>query len=503
MRFLVICGIFAALIMSAIPSLAKTDPRPVVVVLGEFSSTGFGAVPAWQVLMGKEHPEWNIQSTIVGDKKIGDTLKAADVDAIINSYDHIDAFIIFLGTTEALTAAYDKNDAAAVGKEMKAILATVKANAKTTKASLCLITPVPIIDSRLDKWQKPNYNKGEEKSDAISVALMAAAQDAGVPVIDAHKMIKDEKGGDGVPGLLLGSLGFRVRDWGNPLLMKKLMPEIVKTVDPQSADPVAFAAWKAEQQAIIDFDKIMANTSEGIPNIGNELPITTDGKVELVKIPAELLIGSTFDFMYKAVGEKTYAVISPVSDVKQTRPIFTVKYEKVTKDDKGVESKTIETMAIEPDPADWRVIDEAQPTMVTDISRFHVNIMKERFVMVVGNEPGKQLWGLERYSLDALNGQKIISAELRFNYLGSAEEKINGKYVGTGYTWGKAQLFPILGADKKWVNSSATWKTRDGVIGWSGGKVDTAARKTKLTEFLATNPPASVADSAKAELAKL
>ncbi|MEI7834640.1 MAG: hypothetical protein WCJ56_15755, partial [bacterium] len=228
MRFAVICGIVAALIMTALPSLAKSDPRPVVVVLGEDNSTGFGAVPAWQVLMGKEHPEWNIQSSIVGKKMIGDTLKAADVDAIINGYDHIDAFIIFLGTTEAQTDAYVKNDATAVGKEMKAILATVKANPKTAKAKLCLITPVPIIDSRLDQYQKPKYDKGEEKSDAISAALMAAAQDTGVPVIDAHKMIKDEKGTDDRPGLLLGSLGFRVRDWGNAPLMRKLEPEIVK-----------------------------------------------------------------------------------------------------------------------------------------------------------------------------------------------------------------------------------------------------------------------------------
>jgi hypothetical protein len=61
----------------------------------------------------------------------------------------------------------------------------------------------------------------------------------------------------------------------------------------------------------------------------------------------------------------------------------------------------------------------------------------------------------------------------------------------------------VLGADGNWDDAAATWKSRDGVVGWSGGQVDAAARRARLTAFLATPQPAPVAERAQAELAKL
>jgi|GEM_PF-4618332 len=60
----------------------------------------------------------------------------------------------------------------------------------------------------------------------------------------------------------------------------------------------------------------------------------------------------------------------------------------------------------------------------------------------------------------------------------------------------------ITGQDTQWDDAAATWRTRDGKLGWSGGKIDTAKRTAALKEFLATNPPASIAKKAQAALAE-
>ncbi len=62
---------------------------------------------------------------------------------------------------------------------------------------------------------------------------------------------------------------------------------------------------------------------------------------------------------------------------------------------------------------------------------------------------------------------------------------------------GPLQVCPVIGPDRNWHISKATWKTRDGEIGWTGGKVDAAKRKAMIEEFLKTDPPAAAADRAR------
>jgi hypothetical protein len=61
----------------------------------------------------------------------------------------------------------------------------------------------------------------------------------------------------------------------------------------------------------------------------------------------------------------------------------------------------------------------------------------------------------------------------------------------------------VTDPDAAWSTSAATWKTRDGRTGWTGGKADAAARRPALEAFLKTNPPAPVAARAQTELANL
>jgi hypothetical protein len=58
---------------------------------------------------------------------------------------------------------------------------------------------------------------------------------------------------------------------------------------------------------------------------------------------------------------------------------------------------------------------------------------------------------------------------------------------------GQLQVFPVTGPDRNWHCSLATWKTRDGQTGWTGGSVDAGRRKALLEEFLKSNPPAGAA----------
>lgn len=475
------------LIVSAL-GLWAADPRPGILIVGDVNSTGFGFAPSWGVALGKMHPEWRIVVD-AKDRLIGD-LAAKPEDALA-TIDHVDAVLVFVGTREAAADKYKQADAAAVGKQMAEYLAALKANAKTTRARLCVITPVPVIDARLDQYSKAAFAGGEANSDAIAAAFAAAAHNAGVLVIDAHKLIKDDAA-DGKPGRLVGSIGWRVRDWGIPILTRMLEPEIVATVNPQPADPAAFAAWKAERVATRQLDFILAKTCAGTVTAGERLaakPVAAKPAYDAVTIPADLLRGEAVSLLAMA-DDKPWAMIGTGGD-RYAKPTLVVRCE-----DGDI------TIPI-PD-AEWQCIDEANPDKPVDPFLFRFNVVKERFAMGLRNEEGKRIWGLVRFPLEALAGKKVVSATAQLIPVGMVElnfgaadrRPLGGAVGGTAY-------YPVLGQDAQWDGDKATWKTRDGEIGWSGGVVNAPDRKAQLTAFLATNPPATVAARAKDELAKL
>jgi hypothetical protein len=375
---------------------------------------------------------------------------------------------------------------------LEAILETLKANPVTSKARVVLGTPFPVIQKRLDTWQAKVFTQGEVNCDAIAESVRALAKDRQIPLIDIHKMVKEKADDQGQPGLLMGTIGWMMRDWGHPIFARMIEPELV-TLMPPPPDPAAFEAWKQQEALFTELDQILRETGEGTVNHGEPLQVApTQGvdpqkKTWTLAIPATALAGKHLNLLIQA--GKGESLASP-GGAEGNKPVLKVK------------TKTGETQI--PMPAtEWQVLDSASPDKSVDPQRFAANIAKMRFYMAAASRDNRDLWLLIRFPLATIHGQEVQEAMVQIS---SAPPSIADKGtdpVADLKAEGTLLAFPITGRDADWDPELATWRTRDGRRPWTGGRPDVEKRKGALTEFLKKNLPKPVEDLAKDELKRL
>lgn len=481
---------FALVALSVLAAAANAaDPRPTVLVLGDKNSQPAGTGAAWTTIIQKAHPDWNVVVNAEEKRTIPELAKA--LPEILARQDHVEVVLVFVGTPDAAAKAYAENDAAKVGAAMGDIVKTLRSDDKTRNATILVATPMPVIDARLDKWSVEAYKDGEKNSDAIAAAIRTAAKDANATLIDFHQWAKDDKDGD-KPGRLLGSIGWTVRDWGHPI-MARYFDEHLAKANPTPPDAKAFAAWKAEQAARARLNEILSGTSEGLVNHGEPWAseaVTGKGGGSKIIVPTDALTGESLNVVFLPT-DKDSAAIGPAVNLPgyRARLVATVEGE----------AKPIEI----PLPAtSWQVIDEGNPAGAVDPNRFRFNSGKMNYFGITSNAEGARKRMLARFPLEKLSGKKVTAAHIMVPHPGGLEiftppDKVQGVDIKT---FGYATAAPLRGADAAWADAAATWKTRDGKQGWTGGKVDAAKRKAAIEEFLKTNPPAAVAEEARAAM---
>ena len=517
MRALAFC-VLLALAGAALAAPAPVDPRPTILILTDFHGQPPRGEPAWCAIVADRHPEWNVivdadfkrllagtakTDVIKKDKKVGEETWPGlleDVDAILDKAGPVQMVIVAVGTNEARKDFYAATDAAARGRQMAQLLVRIKAHKNAAKAQRVVMTPLPVVEARLDQWSKDAFAGGQEACKAIAEAFRQAAAADGAAVLDAYAMGWDQKDDSGTPGLLLGSSGWIMRGWGHRSFAAMVEPEIVK-LDPKPADADAFAAWKARRAADLRLDQALAATCEG--TVAGGLPLKAvyakgAGKTPTTttaEVPADLLAGATLDLLLTPTDEDLAAVACGNDAFGKEVPVLRVQT------DAG--EVTIAS------PADaFRLVDEASPGALVPGDKYGANAGKWRPYPLMCKTPGQRRWLLIRFPLEALKGRKVESAAVLFyhsGFSGRMEMLVNGRpQSGPGGALGAVEIRPVIGADAQWVPTRATWKTRDGQIGWTGGAVNADARKAALQELLQdATLPAETAARAKAELSKL
>jgi lysophospholipase L1-like esterase len=459
-------------------SAATVDPRPQVLVIGDMQSLPMGSSPSWVQIVAERHPEWNVQVNADSSRLLGNV--SDGMDALLTPYGKQDAVIIFLGINDARNEAYAVADATRLTTQMTTLLTALQRNTKTQGARLALVTPVPVIEARLDAWSKDTFAGGETRSDAIADGFSRTAALQGATVIDLHKWVKAQRDDAGAPGKLLGNTGWIIRESGQPALADFLEGEIVKRVTPQPRDAAAFTSWQRELQFDHQLDRILSYTSAGLVAHGNPLDVATSPTRTVATVPADALSGNSVELLVMAT-DAPFAAVAMGND--DGGPTLTVHLA-----DKGA--------VVIPLPAqEWRLLDEAHPDQRSDPLSFADLIGVQRDVAPVSNVLGKRVWLVLRFPLDALNGRAVTSAALTMQPAplpGLPAEDL-----------GSLNIFPISGPDRDWSRLNATWNTRDGAIGWTGGAVNAPVRKRMLEELWYQGPPPGTATRIKEELGKL
>lgn len=512
----------ALLMFVGLATAAAPDPRPHILVLGDFNSMPLRGKPAWCALLPSRHPEWRVSvdaewNRMIGPsavkpkmkkgKKIGERVDPGVLDtfdAIMGRTRKATMVVVFMGGNDAKTEMAKRTTAKQCGERIGELIGRLKSHEKTKSARIVVVTPMPVVEARLDKWSKKTFEGAEANSKAIAEAVNAAAREKGADVIDAWAYGYESKGKDGKPGGLLGGTGWVMGSGAQKNFAEWITPQLEK-LDPQPVDKAGYAQWQKVREARAILESILAETSDGVVAHGNALegvapqaPGQKSGKRkkkgskgEIVKIPLTLLKGPSLDVLVMPL-DQAVASVGAANGAFGAVPILKIQ-------------TTDGELTIKPKETDSRLIDEALPTEVIPGDRFGVNAGKWRPYPVMCKVEGKRRWLLLRIDLAKLNGKEVKTAQLSVPYSMSAsytQELRDGAPRGfkAEGAYGKISVHPISGPDVKWSPLGATWKTRDGKHGWTGGTVDKTARKEKLKVFLDGNPPAPVAAAAKGML---
>lgn len=481
-----ICTVLTLLCITTIS--AADDPRPHVLIIGGINTQPFGAAPSWAQHLQVSQPQWHVTVDATKDRSFG-TLDQ-QIDDLLTQHGQQQMVVLVPDVHDAATEAYAERDAAAVGQAIEKTLDQIARHANTKAATVVLATPFPVVDDRLDKWQKKAYDGGQQRSLAIAEQIQQIGTQRELTVLPLTQFVLEKKDGAGKPGLPMGSLGARLRDWGHTLMAKEFFIPQMSKLAPQAADPQAFAAWQRARQQMVELAELLHKTSTGEVRRGGALRVEVTGKKSekaTVTIPASALTGKTLDLLILppdggAIGFDFHMVFN-----QDRRPTLTVGEQRLPMD-----------------PGDWRLIDESRPREVIPHIEHGLNAGKWRPYGAVWDLPDKRRWMLLRISLDQLTERADGTIGFDLATPGESMTPQGPTAFQPPVPWNRApQFFLVASPDDRWQPGTATWTSSDGQVGWTGGQVDLPARTAALKTFLQGDLEPTVRQAAKQELSHL
>ena len=415
------------------------DPRPALLILGDQNVLPTGNGASWCQLLQKEQPEWNVVVNGDATRTLGEL--SGMVQKIVSALPHVEAVVIFTGTPDATREKYAAADASTLAKQMAQLLKRGRETAQGAKAQWVLVTPMPVVDARLDPWSRELYKGGEAAMKAIAEAHRGVAKDQGMTLVDFYQWAYDDRA-DGKPGRLVGSLGWAAREWAHPIMARYFLAQL-RTLKMTPPDAMAFALWQKEQAAIHQMEQILKQSSEGLVAHGQfYAPKFIPGKFGSyeIELPVQQTVGDQVNLLF-ASSDKLYAGVGNAGN----RPMFSTVLV-LTVDGKEVR------IALR--GADWQLLDESQPNETVDRTRYRFNMQKMNYFGVTSSEEGERRWMLARFDLKPLAGQKPAAAKLIIGTPTSVEQvtppdKVEGipsdRFAGP-------QAALITGFDTQWDN---------------------------------------------------
>lgn len=130
----------------------------------------------------------------------------------------------------------------------------------------------------------------------------------------------------------------------------------------------------------------------------------------------------------------------------------------------------------------WGAIAEETPDRPVSWEATGINAEGMRLRPVAGGATGRRRWVLMTFDVSPIGDRKVTEAVLRLRCGGVAQR--------FGPAGKGVKVAPVEGRDAWVAHGAATWRTRDGLRPWTGGRVDAAARGTELDASFREGPPA-------------
>lgn len=512
MRPLTACTHFLLLtVLAALTALpaATIDPRPAVLVIGDFQVQPFRGEPSWANLIATRHPEWRVIVDADGNRLFGATLETPkrhrdevtgtvvwpglddEFSAILDRSGPVEAVVLMLGGNHPIAEIAAARSPDQFASACAAALDGLASHPNSSAAAVLVVTPVPVVERRLDRWSAERFAGGEAISRALAEALRAAAKDRDLPVFDAWQRIYDDRS-DGKPGRLVGSAGWIKPGWAHREFADWIEPSLI-ALNPQPRDPAAFTTWQHTIAAERALDQVLAATSSGEVRHGPALATSrNDREHQLhVEIPAQALHGRTVSLLFKPQAVDSIASLAAGNAAFGTeRPRLRVP----TADGPVVITADLNGSSL---------LDEATPDDSVSMILYGINSGKWRPFPVVTSTLTQRRWLLVRFSLPpGLAATADAEATFSLNFAQGSTQMLErnrpGRYIKG--RWSPLSVHLITGSDGSFDPLSATWHQRGDGVGWTGGTVDRQARAAALETLLQGDLPRATARRARAEL---
>ncbi|GEM_PF-3110893 len=487
--------------------LSAEDPRPRILLLGESSSLPIrGALP-WTGVLERTHPEWRLTNLSVWDSLAGTDVEtphkkktktfpgwAAGLDVQLQATDGAELVIVMLGINHSRKEIYEKLPPEQAAEGLRALLQAGKQHAKTKDATWVVVTPLPIVPAKLDKWSQNSFSESVPVNQQLAKAWREVAKAEGAEVIDAHSWILQQ----GKQGDAIMNAGWMVR-WNGIDKLGAWMTEQIEALSPQPRDAKAFSAWKEVQAAHASLDQILEASGGGRPattQMLSRVPAPEGDKPKKAppvrfEVPLDQLAHGSLSVLVESSGPHL-STLGTGSD-SYARPYLEIQ----RASGKNTKLQHVGT--------DWQYITELQQDSPLPDRRFGVNIGKWRPMILLDGREGQQRMALMRWKFPLMGddpAKRILLVVPNNDRRGYFKEEFGGKAneLKSPGSYGDFQFKLLARPDANWDSSVATWKSRDGKNPWTGGEVDSAKRKQDIQAFLQSNPPAEVKARAEALL---
>ncbi len=496
---------FALLLLTLTCFTSAEDPRPRILILGESSSMPIRGSLPWTGVLTREHPEWRVINLSEWDGLVGENLEvphkkktktlpgwSANLETNLKDIDGADLVIVMLGLNHSRKEILEKIPPVESAEGLRSLLKKGKAHPKTKDAAWAVVTPLPIVPSRLDQWSTASFSESVEPNQELARLWQKVAEEENAAIIDAQAWVKEQgNGGDAVM-----TAGWMVR-WNGIDKLGAWMTQQIEALNPQPQDAYAFAAWKEVQAAHAVLDAVLEQSGGGQPATGVQLTaaplpeVKTKKKIppQRFEIPLTALEPGLVSILVESAGPHL-ATMGTGSD-SFARPYLELKL------------ASGDTQTLNHQGTNWQYISEQTPDAPLSDRRFGVSIGKWRPMILVDGREGQVRKALLRWELPLFSEGQLRSVTLVIpdnGRRGYMKEEFDGKAneLKSPGTYGPLRVHMLTRPDSLWDSSVATWNSRNGTQGWTGGDVDTAMRQKEVREFLKTDPPAEVRARAEA-----
>lgn len=262
-----------------------SDPRPLIMVIGENSSMPIRGEEPWTRLLSEKHPEWKLVNrsdwnrVIVADVEIPGKKKSKVYPGLLPQLEQTlgnlepDLILIVLGINDLRSGVRAQQSLAKTGRGLGELLDALKKDPRSAAAALAVVTPPSVFEAKLDQWSKEPFAQAEQHSATLAESFRKEASQRGVAIIDAHGFTVQQR----EQGQEIMNSGWMIR-YGMVDRFGTWMTEAIESIGPKAKDAKAFSNWLALHEAKGRIDELLFATGGGEPLTSKLDPVIVEQK---------------------------------------------------------------------------------------------------------------------------------------------------------------------------------------------------------------------------------